>query len=129
MYNLLFGKVYVSVDPNDGNVVVEVARVELFVRKNVARIVLYVRVELGVVVHVPLADANSETRNKMFWSLWRKKASWYFPCIFRLSTAGGSDAFMENAKGIALTLALLLQLPLSIVCQRREKVWWKLAHN
>ena len=56
---VLSGVVDVSVEANDGDVVVEVSRVELLVEEDVGGVVLHVRVELGVVVHVPLAESDS----------------------------------------------------------------------
>ena len=60
MILLLSGVVDVSVEPDDGDVVVEVARVELLVEEDVGGVVLHVRVELRVVVHVPLAQSDPE---------------------------------------------------------------------
>ena len=50
----------VACDADQGDVVVEISRVELFVDEDASGVVLDVRVELGVVVDVPFADANSE---------------------------------------------------------------------
>ena len=49
----------VSVDPDEGDVVEEVARVVLVVDEDVDDVELDVRVKLRVVVHVPFANTNS----------------------------------------------------------------------
>ena len=64
MFLVLSGVVDVSVEPDDGDVVVEVARVELLVEEDVGGVVLHVRVELRVVVHVPLAQSDPRKRRK-----------------------------------------------------------------
>ena len=46
VFLVLSGVVDVSVEPDDGDVVVEVARVELLVEEDVGGVVLHVRVEL-----------------------------------------------------------------------------------
>ena len=56
--HLLSGVVDVSVEPDDGDVIVEVTRVELLVEEDVGGVVLHVGVELGIVVHVPLAESD-----------------------------------------------------------------------
>ena len=58
--------VYVSVDPDEGDVVEEVARVVLVVDEDVNDVELDVRVELGVVVHVPFANTNSVQQKNKF---------------------------------------------------------------
>ena len=58
---VLSGVVDVSVEPDDGDVVVEVARVELLVQEDVGGVVLHVGVELGIVVDVPLAESDPGT--------------------------------------------------------------------
>ena len=53
-------EVHIAVEPDDGNVVVEVAAVELGVDAHAEHVQLNVGVELAVVVHVPLAQADSQ---------------------------------------------------------------------
>jgi len=56
----------VSVDPDEGDVVEEVARVVLVVDEDVDDVELDVRVKLRVVVHVPFANTNSvHQKNKV----------------------------------------------------------------
>ena len=54
-----------SCQSDESDVVVEIPRVELLVAEDVAGVELNVGVELGVVVHVPLAEANPEHRNRI----------------------------------------------------------------
>jgi hypothetical protein len=53
-------EVHIAVKSDDGNVVVQVAAVELWVDAHAEHVQLNVGVELAVVVHVPLAQADSQ---------------------------------------------------------------------
>jgi len=54
------GVVDVPIDPDEGNVVEEVAGVVLFVDEDVDDVKLDMGVELGVVVHIPFSNSNSK---------------------------------------------------------------------
>ena len=53
-------EVHVAVQPDDGQVVVEVPGVELGVNPEAEHVQLNVGVELAVVIHVPLAQPDSQ---------------------------------------------------------------------
>ena len=71
------GIVDVPVDPDESNVVEEVARVVLIVDEDVYDVKLDVGVELGVVVHIPFTNTDSKKLNsfKMLVSLNRSTVS------------------------------------------------------